>query len=550
MQYADKILTSRSVFTGLTELPFDGGVAVSGHHILSVFKGDVPKQLIGGRTEIYDFGHKLIMPSFVDAHTHMSLAAASISTHVCTAIENSVSPKNCVEIMKAFEKEHPFEERLMGIGWYPACWHDVPLPDSSLLDEAFPDKAVYLLCGDLHTAWVNQKALEELEITADTVPEYGSIRLDKNGNPDGILFEMDLVIPIFTKMTDYPIESLTRMFGNFFRKANQYGITALSDMTPAKLSRPFLQYMENLSRLSETETFTVRLHMYSNLGTTGDYTAEKSLAAKYHSELFQYSGLKQMIDGVTSTYTGLLLEPYSDRPKMTCSANYPKETFLKCTAAAQKAGLGVRFHSIGDAAVRWALDCFEYANKEAENENNRRKLPNTVEHIESIHPNDLKRFKELGVIASVQPYHLTFDHNEKISRIGLKRCRYEWPFKSLAKNGAVLAFGTDAPVIGMDPFANIHAAVTRCDDMNHPTGANPQEAVSLSETLKAYTRGAALAYGRTDIGTLQEGNLADIIVLNCNLFEIPPEQLKDCFVDLTMFNGRIVFDRGLNNIGF
>lgn len=593
MIQADYIFTGKAIFTGLGEEVFEGGVAVRGNRILSVFCGEIPPGLAGEGTQLIDVGNRLIMPAFVDAHAHFSLAADASSPHVCMKIEESESPKQCVDMLKEFEREHPFEERILGIGWYPANWGDVPLPDRRLLDEAFPDKPVYLLCADLHTAWVNRRALEELQINSLTRPEFGRVRLGEDGEPDGILFEMDLILPIFAKMTDCSFDALNRMMAAFLRRANSFGITALSDMTPARLDGVFLNYMEKLRRMEERGMLTARLHMYTNLGTSGEYSREKALLHQYASEKLRYCGLKQMIDGVTSTYTGLLLEPYSDRPAMTCKANYPKEVFLRCTKAAAKQGLGIRYHCIGDAAVRWALDCFEeagYGNGETgrreggpgEKKESREGGPgesresrgeplafeepgggtgqgpaeegegksggsfypvNTIEHIESIHPDDIPRFSKLGVIASMQPYHLTLDQNEKISRIGAQRCRYEWPFRSLLDSGARLAFGTDAPVIGLNPFPNLHAAVTRCDDWDQPTGANPQEAVTLAEALTAYTRGAAAAYGREDIGALKEGSLADLIVTDKNLFEIPAGELKDCRVDLTVFDGRIVFER-------
>lgn len=552
MTSADLILKSSSVFTGLGEVPFEGGVAVKGNRILQVFKGDVPQDLADAHTEIREYGDQLIMPSFIDAHTHFSMGAAASSSHVCMELENSRSPEECVEIARHFADTHPDEKRIMGIGWYTAWWNDVPLPDKTLLDKAFPDKPVYLLCADLHTAWVNTLALKELGIDENTKPEYGEVRLGEDGKPDGILYEIDLMLPIFSKLVDYPLDILTELFGAFLKEANEYGITCLSDITAAKLNEEFVTYMDKLIQMEQNGDFTARLHTYTNLGTTGNYQNELQMASRYHTDKIQYAGLKQVIDGVTSTYTGYLLEPYTDRPEMTCEANYSRETFLTCTKAANSQGLGVRFHCIGDKAVRWALDSFEEANRAADNEGNKKGLPNAIEHIENIHPDDIKRFKELGVIASVQPYHVTFDSNEKVSRIGKERCRYEWPFRSLIDSGAILALGTDCPVVGLNPFQNIYAAVTRRDDDGNPTAENPWEAITLMEALEGYTRWAAYAYGRQEeLGTLEEGKFADIIVLNRNLFDIPEREILDCQVDLTIFDGNVIFDRnaGLDNHG-
>jgi predicted amidohydrolase YtcJ len=144
----------------------------------------------------------------------------------------------------------------------------------------------------------------------------------------------------------------------------------------------------------------------------------------------------------------------------------------------------------------------------------------------------------------MQPYHLTLDNNEKISRIGLTRCRYEWPHRSLLDSGARLAFGTDYPVVGFNPFPSIYAAVTRCDDEGRPTGVNPEENISMADALKAYTVGSAYAYGREhDLGTLECGKLADIVVVDKNLFTIPQTEIRDCSIEMTIMDGRIVYKK-------
>ena len=207
--------------------------------------------------------------------------------------------------------------------------------------------------------------------------------------------------------------------------------------------------------------------------------------------------------------------------------------------AANKAGLPVRLHCIADGSVRMALDLYE-ASREANGDVN---VSNTIEHIENIHPDDIPRFAELGVIPSMQPYHLTLDFLEKPRRIGEERCRWEWPHRSLMDAGATLAFGTDYPVVDFNPYPSIYAAVTRLDDEGKPASTNPEECISLAETLKAYTAGGAAAYGRDDIGVLEEGKLADIIVVSSNLFDLKPEEILSCETVMTMFDGEIVYEK-------
>jgi predicted amidohydrolase YtcJ len=299
---------------------------------------------------------------------------------------------------------------------------------------------------------------------------------------------------------------------------------------------------KNYSVLKEMEVageLTARIHLYTRLTGYTDFSKAKELEKKYCSEKLGIGGVKGFVDGVTSTYTGYLLEPYSDRPETSGAPIDPKEDMEAYVIAANKAGLGVRLHCIGDGAVRMALDMFEASAKT----NGLHGLKNTIEHIESIHPDDIPRFAELNVIPSMQPYHLTLDANEKISRIGVERSRWEWPHKTIIEKGGMLAFGTDYPVVDFNPFPSLYAAVTRCDDEGVPTGINPEECISLHEALTAYTAGAANAYGRLDdIGTIEKGKLADIIVVDRNLFEVDPGEIKDALVDLTVVDGKIIYE--------
>ncbi|HYE69817.1 MAG TPA: amidohydrolase family protein, partial [Anaerovoracaceae bacterium] len=306
------------------------------------------------------------------------------------------------------------------------------------------------------------------------------------------------------------------------------------------LEDSFKEY-EVAAALEQEGELTVRLHLYPSLGLDTNYEKVKSLREKYSSEKLRVSGLKQFVDGVTSTYTAYLLEPYSDNPDTVGFSNYPAELYEKCIVGANKEGFGVRLHCIGDAAVRLALDGFEKSNQQNDNS----KLKNTIEHIESIHADDIPRFAQLGVVASMQPIHLILEVNEKVSRIGEERCQYEWPYKTMLENNATLAFGTDFPIAGINPFPNIYAAVTRCDERGELFGTNPKERISLAETLKAYTYGSACAINReNELGTLEAGKLADIVVLSKNIFAGSNEEILNTCVKLTVMDGQIVYKEG------
>jgi len=544
MGNADIVLKSNAIFTGLEERPSSGSVAIKGNRICAVCRGSEIEALIGPETKIYEYNDKLIMPSFIDAHVHYFMGSIAASEHMCTEIMDSTSEQDCVEMVKQFAESHPNEKRIIGIGWFPVNWKDAPLPTCRSLDQAIPDKPVYLIAADVHTFWMNTKALEEAGITGKEVLESGEIGKFEDGTLNGLLFEPEAFQPAMDQVLDLPKDQMKQAQKDFFRHINSCGVTAVSEMSANKICEASRNTYRIVKELEEEGALTLRLHVYPELGTRPNYEEAKNLREEFDSEKLKISGLKQFIDGVTSTYTGYLLEPYADDPETRGTSIYPKEVYEKCTIQANKGGFGVRFHAIGDAAVRMALDAFEVSNRVNDNPGNHKGLRNTIEHCETVHPEDIPRFVELGVIASMQPYHLPMDSNEKIVRMGMERSKAEWPCRSLLDAGAKLAFGTDYPVVDFNPFPSIYAAITRCDEDGNPTGVNPEEKITLAETLKAYTYESAYVYGREkELGTLEAGKLADIVVVEQNLFDIPESEIKNCSVEMTIMDGKVVYEK-------
>lgn len=540
MKQADLVLKSSAIFTGTDKGLISGGVAISENRIVAVEEGDGINRWVGEGTLVKDFGNKMIQPGFIDAHMHYLVGAISASDFMCTEISESTSEEECVEMIKQYADAHPEEKRIRGIGWFPANWNDSPLPTKESLDKAIPDRPVYLICADVHTFWMNSMALKEAGITPDMKLKSGEVGVDEKGELNGLLFEPEAFEPAMAKVMEFPEENIKDIHRNFLRYLAQYGITSVSDMSSddyTEITMKNYSVMKNME-----EELTSRIHLYTRLVGYTDFSVTKDWQKKFCSEKVRIAGVKGFVDGVTSTYTGYLLEPYTDRPD-TCGEGVPiepKEGMQASIIAANAVGLPVRLHCIGDAAVRMALDMYEESNKVNENLG----FHNTVEHIESIHPDDIPRFAKLNVIPSMQPYHLTLDVNEKVVRIGKERCRWEWPHRALLDEQAVLAFGTDYPVVEVNPFPNIYAAITRKDDEGIPTGQNPEECITLEEALKAYTVSAANAYGRTsDLGTLESGKLADIVVVDRNLFESTEEEIRDAFVECTIMNGKVVYTK-------
>jgi predicted amidohydrolase YtcJ len=535
--FADKILLSDAVFTGNSSKPFPGAVVIQGEKIVTVCKKEEIEQYIGENTQVYSYGDNLIMPGFCEAHGHLNMGALYRSRYFLSDILNSHSEEECAQMVKAFAEAHPDYERIIGQGWYPVNWNDAPLPTKYSLDAVVPDRPVYLAAADVHTCWMNSKALAESKVDKDD-PVLGKFvgRL-LNGELSGIISEGAWFRWACNKvlMPDPTIDE--EVDEDLVKELSTVGITTFCDCSGIITGTNY----DALERMEKKGNLTVRVNLNPSIEEDEEQKNIKREKERYHSGMLMVTGAKGIMDGVTTTYTGYLLEPYSDHPETKGFPVNPPEYYEKCIIAANRHGFGVRVHCIGDAAVRLALDCFEKSNKVNDNQ----KVRNSIEHIESIHPDDIPRFGKLGVVASMQPRHLPLDANEKIGRIGKERSRYEWPNRSILNTGGVLAFGTDYPVVDFNPFESIYYAVTRNGYDHKPTGVNPWEKVTLAEALRAYTFGGAYVSNRDkELGTLEAGKLADVIVLDRNLFKTDTENISDCKVILTVCDGNVVFEQG------
>ena len=544
MKKADFIIKSKNIFTGLEDEPFQGAVIVSGEEITEVIKGELSLEEYSRDVKLIECGDKLVMPGMIDAHMHFYMGACANSQYMNMEIDKSTSEEDCIRMMKEYEAKHPDFKRLLGWGWFPVVWGTDEMPSRKSLDEAFPDKEVILYCADGHTSWLNTKGLEACGLDENTELEFGEVKLDENGKPTGIVTEGACLIA-FEKMCDFPIENLREMYGDIIKDLLSQGITMVGDLTTLKLTDSYYEILDKLTTLNDEGGMNIKLNIYTSIHEFDGFENELKLKEKYSKGNIRYAGLKHLMDGVTSTYTALMLEPYEDNPDSVGDpANFERDYYMRNVAKANEVGLPVRLHCIGDRSVRWALDSFEEANKQNDNPGNKKGFRNAVEHIESIHPDDIPRFKELGVVASSQPAHLTLDANEKISRIGLERCRWEWPHKSFLDAGATVCFGTDYPVIPFDPFENIYAAVTRKDWDRKPTGVNPEECISLSDALKCYTYAGAYSYNMDhEVGTLEAGKKADIVILDRNLFETAEDDIPNTKVEKTFLDGKLVYEK-------
>lgn len=536
---ADIIIKGNAIFTVKDKKLMKGGIAVKGNKIIAVKNYKDINRYISTNTEVYDFGDYLIMPGFVDGHDHLWWGAVADSDHMVD-LTSSTSEEEAVCMIKDYADCHPEEIRIRGYGWFPANWKNSLLPSKNSLDSIIPDRPVYMNCADAHTCWLNSLALKESGYHTDMKIKSGSVGIDENGELNGLVYEPEALSYAWEKMYDFPEEQMEEIMESFMKGLAAYGVTSLSEMSADEYSRANYDRYKVFKRMAEAGKFTSRVHVYTALMGYTDFSDAKKLAKEFSSDVFRVSGLKGFLDGVTSTYTGFLKEEYADKPG-TCGEGVPlvsKEDLEDSVVAANAAGLPVRIHCIADGSVKMALDAFEASEKV----NGRHGLKNSIEHIETIDPEDIKRFAKLGVIASMQGEHLALDNNEKIIRVGRKRCRWAWPMRSILDSGVTLALGTDFPVVHYNQFPGIYAAVTRKNYDGSHAGIRNKENITLAEALIANTLGSATVYNREhELGTLEAGKLADIIVIDRNLFEVDSSQIKDARIVFTMMDGKVTF---------
>lgn len=537
---ADLILKGASFYCGDgidSDVDF---IAVKDERILALGKDHELEEYVGDKTQILSFTKdNLITAGLHDSHVHL-IQAGLLEKYV--TLTDSTSEEDAVDMVVKFAETIPKEEWIIGIGFYRMIWENPERPTKASLDRYFPDKPVMLLDLELHSAWVNSKALELSGITKDTPdPAGGFIVRDENGEPTGSLVETALCL-CGKVAFDFDDEICKELIGLYMQKALNLGITSVNDMTP--YMDLDLSYPDVYFDMAAKDELLIRVNAARNLFEDIDkFLPLAERAEKEGKGMYRIPFMKQFVDGVPSSHTGFMLEEYSDKPGDCSEPMLDIKAMEDAVMQAHKLGISVRLHSCGDASCRAALDAYEKAIKAFPESKSR----HAVEHIEVTTAADIPRFAQLGVIASVQPEHPvaipTFADNCYPARLGPDREKYTWPFKSLKDSGAVLCGGSDCPVVEGNPMVGIYAGITRlCPDGTPDGGWNPEQKLTVKDMIDIYTSGAAFSEGREDeLGTLEAGKLADIAVFDRNLMSINAKDICDARSCLTVVNGKIVF---------
>lgn len=544
---ADLILYSDAIFDSVKDEPFAGGIAIKGKTILAVGSRDEIKEYEGEDTDIKNFGDKLIMPGFVDSHGHYVSGAHYMGEVALHEMEQYKSEEECAKAIGEFAKAHEDIQLIKGQGWYLSYWgDDAEFPTAKSLDRYVPDKPAYLVASDLHSVWMNSKAMEICGLK-DMIEELDRehVLVDENDNPTGVVREAGFAViakleEMFALSEEEQLRKDRADQETLMHALNEQGITAFSDVNFVLPENLKSHYM-HMKAIDEAGDMTIRLYIYPGTNFKPEKLKEIPEFKNYFtSDELKIAGVKNILDGVTATYTAVMLEPYADNPEEKGVPAVEQEVLDEWVREANSLGLSCRIHCIGDGAVRGALDSYEKSGKT----NDMSEIRNAVEHIEVIDPDDIPRFGKLNVIASMQPRHQILDKGEKLYRVGLERSKYEWAFKSIKDCGAHIALGTDYPVVTYRTYENIYMGVTKRDlDGTQYGTMSPTERLTLAQCIKGYTvEGAYINSMEDKVGTLEAGKYADITIANKNLFAIDEDDIKDCYSVMTIFNGKVVYE--------
>ena len=537
---ADLILTNGRVWTAEVQHPWAEALAVRGGRLVLVGTVAEAVALRGPKTEVLDAGGHLVLPGFNDAHIHLVEGALSLDEVDLASDQSLEAVQARIKAFAAAEKKSPW---VRGHGWLYGSFPG-GLPTKAQLDLVVPDRPAYIECYDGHSGWANSKALALAGITRSTKdPENGVIVRDAaTGEPTGALKEMARAL-VKARIPVPDDEARYRLLLRALRQLNAQGITSVQDArTDSASLRSEIPLFERAIREGRL-TVRIAAAVQMNEGAYERPIAEARRLLDAHDDARLRCGrVKAYVDGVIEAHTAAMLEPYSDDASFGLGLpNWTAEGLNAAVIAADKAGLQVYLHAIGDRGVRMALDAHERAAKA----NGPRDRRGRIEHIETIQAADYPRFRSLGVIASMQPLHANPDQNnfEVWSRnAGPDRASRGFSWGNLERAGARLVFGSDWPVVTSDVFRGLYCATTRkTRDGTPKDGWFPELAVSLESALRHYTTdGAYASFEEGEKGSLAAGKRADFIVLSQDLLRQGPDAILKAKVLLTAMDGRVV----------
>jgi predicted amidohydrolase YtcJ len=551
------LLVNGKVFTGDARGPIAEAVAVEGNRVVAVGSTrEIESRYAGARR--VDLKGRLVTAGFNDAHLHFLNGGLSLFRVDLNGARTLAEAKRRVA-EKA--RELPEGAWLLGRGWDHTLWGG-QWPTKEALDEAAPRNPVFVQRVDGHTSWANSLALTKAGVTRETRdPEGGEVVRDARGEPTGILKEtagalVARVVPAPTR------EEKMRALERSLAEARRYGITSVSDSISG------YDTLELYRELLTQNKLTVRVAEWLNFNDSVETLKrqrEEFGALKVDPLRIRISAVKGYVDGTLGSRTAAMLAPFDDDPHNSGIPRMTEEQLTTKVVALAREGFQVTLHAIGDKANRMALDAFEAALHNPPDSSFVGKSPiitplggtydgkaaflysprHRVEHAQIVAPTDFVRFRDLGVIASMQPSHAISDKRWAQARLGEYRVLGAYSWHTFMAHGVHVPFGTDWPIEPISPYLGLYAAVTRQSVEGEPAGGWwPEERISIEDAIRNYTaEGAYASFEERDKGKIEAGMLADIVVHSKDLLTIAPREILTAEADITVFDGRVVYER-------
>jgi predicted amidohydrolase YtcJ len=527
-QKVDKLYVNAKIWTGDTSNPSATVMAIKGEKI--VYVGNDATKFTANET--IDVGGKLLLPGLTDNHTHFLSAGYSLSS---VKLKDAMTKQEFINRIAAFCKSKPDDTWVMEGSWDHENWGG-ELPSKEWIDSVCGDHPIFLSRYDGHMAFANSKALQLAGLDKNTVsPDGGVLVKDKNGEPTGIVKDaaMNLIIKAIPPPT---AEQLDQYFDAAAKHAVERGVTNVNDMN----SYGGWSDLETYKRAWNTDRMILRMYSFVPLVTWERMDSFVQKNGK-GDDMLHWGGLKGYVDGSLGSTTAWFHQPYLDDPGTNGLFITDTALLRKWVLGADKAGLHIGVHAIGDKANDFILAVYDQAVKV----NGKRDRRFRVEHAQHVTPQTIDQFAKQDVIASMHPYHLYDDGIWAYKRLDTNRLKGTYAFKSMKEKGVKVTFGSDWPVAPIDPMYGIFAAVTRITgDGKNPNGWYPSEKITVEEALKSYTFSNAYASfldGR--IGVLKEGFDADFTILESDILTIPQEKIKEVKAIRTVVKGKEVFVR-------
>jgi predicted amidohydrolase YtcJ len=529
---ADLVIVNARVHTMDAARPTAEAVAVHGNRITRVGTSADVRALAGPKTRVLDARGALVLPGFNDAHVHFLSGGFQLSS---VDLRDAASPQEFAARIRSFSERLPKGRWITGGDWDHERWSGAPLPTKELIDAFTPDRAVFVNRLDGHMALANSHTLRLAGVTRDTKDPPGGeiVRDPSTGEPTGVLKDAAMSF-VWKVAPESSFEERLEAGRAATAHAAEHGVTSVQDMSAGDDVGVYQTLLERGEL--KTRVYAVSpLPDWQRLSRVGVRRA-------FGSDMLRVGGLKGFSDGSLGSTTALFFEPYLDAPNTSgLGDGFAEGEMQKFVEGADRAGLQVCIHAIGDRANNGILNIYEQVAKQ----NGERDRRFRIEHAQHLRAQDIPRFGRGKVIASMQPYHCIDDGRWAEKRIGRERARGTYAFRTLLDTGAVLAFGSDWSVAPLDPVLGIYAAVTRRTlDGKNPGGWVPEQKITVEEAVRAYTVGSAFAeFAESVKGSLTVGKLADLVILDRDIFNIAPAEIEKVKVTLTVMDGRVVYEK-------